>query len=86
MAPRVAEQEDWRRKYYDSVKAIDQEGRQSRAQLETLYKLVGRLCLAAQGQSPRMDDELMRLRNAVRKQVPFETLESMSQAISDIPA
>jgi diguanylate cyclase len=84
MAPRVAEQEDWRRKYYDSLKAVDEEGRQSRAQLETLYKLVGRLCLAAQGQSPRMDDELRRLRDAVRKHVPFGTLEPMSQAIADI--
>jgi len=84
MASRVAEQEDWRRKYYDSLKAVDQEGRQSRAQLEMLYKLVGRLCLVAQGQFPRMDDELRRLRDAVRKHVPFESLEPMSQAIADL--
>ena len=84
MAPRVAEQEDWRRKYYDSLKAVDQEGRQSRAQLEMLYKLVGRLCLVGQGQFPRMDDELRRLRDAVRKHVPFESLEPLSQAIADL--
>src|SRR5690606_7349693 len=55
-----------------------------RNQLETLYRLIGRLCLAAQGQSPRLDDQLQRLRDAVRRQVPFEELEPMSKAIADV--
>lgn len=78
-----AEQDDWRRKYYDSLKAVEQEGRQSRAQLETLYRLVSRLCVAAQGQSPRLDEDLQRLREAVRQAVPFEQLEPLGKSIAE---
>lgn len=82
MLSRLAEQDDWRRKYYDSLRAVEQEGRQSRAQLETLYRLVGRLCVAAQGQSPLLDDPLQRLREAVRQMVPVEQLEPLGKAIA----
>lgn len=78
----LAQQDDWRRKYYDSLKAVEQEGRQRRTQLETLYRLVARLCVAAQGQSPRLDDELLRLREAVRRMVPFEELEPLGDAVA----
>ena len=84
MLSRLADQDDWRRKYYDSIRAVEQEGRQSRAQLEVLYKLVGRLCLAAQGQAPRLDEQLQRLRDAVRRMVPFEELEPLGKAIADV--
>ncbi len=84
MSSRLAEQDDWRRKYYDSLKAVELEGHSNRVQLESLYKLVSRLCVAAQGQSPRLDEELNRLRDAVRRMVPFEQLEPMGKAIAEV--
>jgi diguanylate cyclase len=83
MLPGLAQQDDWRRKYYDSLKAVEQEGRQRRAQLQVLYRLVGRLCLAAQGQSAHLDEHLGRLRDAVRRMVPFEELEPLGEAVAD---
>lgn len=83
MVHRLAEQEEWRARYYDALRGFEKENRQVRDQLETLYKLVGRLCVAAQGQSPQLDAELKRLREAVRKQAPGEQLEPMYQALAD---
>jgi diguanylate cyclase len=83
MVHRLAEQEEWRARYYDALRGFEQENRQVRDQLETLYKLVGRLCVAAQGQSPQLDAELKRLRDAVRKQAPGEQLEPMYEALAD---
>lgn len=83
MVSRAAEQDDWRRKYFDSLRAAEHEERGYRVQLQLLYKLVGRLCLAAQGQSPRLDQELKRLRDAVRRELPAEQFEPMSQGIAD---
>lgn len=83
MVHRLAEQEEWRARYYDALRGFEQENRHVRDQLETLYKLVGRLCVAAQGQSPQLDAELKRLRDAVRKQVPGQQLEPMYDALAD---
>src|SRR5262245_49268893 len=83
MVSRPAEQEDWRRKYYDSVKAIEDEERQFRSQLRVMYKLVGRLCLAAQGQSPRLDQELARLKDGIRREAPGDHLDKLGQGIAD---
>jgi diguanylate cyclase len=79
----LAEQEDWRKKYFDSIRNVEADERQFRSQLRIMYKLVGRLCLAAQGQSPRLDQELMRLKDAVRNQAPHEHLEKLGQSITD---
>jgi diguanylate cyclase len=56
---------------------------QFRDRQQSLYKLVGRLCLAAQGQSARLDQELSRLKESVRREVAPEQLEPLGQAIAD---
>jgi diguanylate cyclase len=83
MSQRFAEQEDWRRKYSDALRAFEQESRLTQAQLDTLQKLVARLCVAAQGQSPRLDAELKRLKDAIRKDFTGQQLEPFSQAVAD---
>jgi diguanylate cyclase len=80
---KAAETEDWRRKYFDSLREMEQEERQFRAQLAGLRRLVNRLCAAAQGQSPRLDQELQRLKDAVRREVGENELEPLGQAIAD---
>jgi diguanylate cyclase len=82
MVHRLAEQEEWRGKYYDALRGFEHESRQVRGQLDTLCKLVGRLCVAAQGQSPLLDAELRRLRDAVRREVSGEQLEPMYEALA----
>jgi diguanylate cyclase len=79
----ATEKEDWRRKYLDSLRAIDRDERLFRDQLQVVYKLVGRLCVAAQGQSPRLDQELKKLKDAVRGNPDPEALEPLGQAVTD---
>jgi diguanylate cyclase len=79
----AADTEDWRKKYLDSLRSMERDERQYKDQQQSLYKLVGRLCLAAKGQSPRLDQELNRLKDLVRREVAPEQLEPMGQAIAD---
>ena len=79
----AAQQEDWRRKYFDSIAAIESEARQYTGQIRVLYRLIGRLCAAAQGQSPKIDAELRRLKDAVRKEARAEDLEPFSDSIAE---
>jgi diguanylate cyclase len=80
----AAENEDWRRKYFDSVRAVEQDERRYREQLQTLRKLVSRLCLAAQEQSPRLDAELRKLKEAIgHDPVQPAELEKIGGAITD---
>ncbi|MEJ0098335.1 MAG: GGDEF domain-containing protein [Pseudomonadota bacterium] len=81
--PPAAQQEDWRRKYFDSIGAIEEEARQYRKQQGILYKLITRLCAAGQGQSPRIDSELRRLRDSVRREAGVEELEPFGEAIAE---
>jgi hypothetical protein len=83
MVHKFAEQEDWRSKYSESLRAFEQEERRNRVQLQTLHKLVNRLCLAAEGQSRRLDQELDRLKAAIRKDAPGDQLDQVGQAIAD---
>ncbi|MGC4030086.1 MAG: diguanylate cyclase [Steroidobacteraceae bacterium] len=73
--------EDWRRKYFDSIRAIEQEARQFRDLETMLRRLVGRLCVVAQGQAPRLDDELRQLGEAARSNADIQALEVLSQRL-----
>ncbi len=83
MAYRLTERDDWRTKYYEALRGFEAEGRQVRDQLQMVQGLVGRLCLAAQGQSPRLDQELKRLRDAVARGAPAEQLEPLGLALAE---
>lgn len=75
--------EDWRRKYFDSLKALEDESRQSKADQQALFGLVNHLCAAARGQSPALDAVLRRLREAVRQEARAPQLESLSLEVAD---
>jgi diguanylate cyclase len=81
-------QQDWRRKYFDSIRAIEEEARQHRVRLQVLYRLAGRLCSAAHGQSSRLDAHLKLLREALRREAEPGELdalgESLAEAVRDI--
>jgi diguanylate cyclase len=79
----AAQPEDWRRKYFDSIAAIEDEARQYKARQQLLYRLVSRLCAAAQGQAPAIDAELKRLRDAIRREARVEELEPLSESLAE---
>src|SRR5688500_8009575 len=74
---------DWRKKYFDSVESLEREQQQFRALEASLKRIAGRLCTAALGQSPRLDDQLKRLQNAIRRDVSIDELEKMTPALSE---
>lgn len=74
---------DWRKKYFDSLESLEREQQQFRALEAALKRIAGRLCTAALGQSPRLDDELKRLQNAIRRDVSTEELDKMTPALSE---
>lgn len=79
----AADTEDWRKRYLDSLKSMDREERQTRDRQHALLRLVEQLCAAAQGKSPRLDQELNRLRESVHRDLAPEQLEPLRQAIAD---
>lgn len=83
MAPVAQQQEDWRRKYFDSLKAIEDEARRYRNDQRVLHQLIGRLCAASSGQSPLLDAVLKSLRDALRREAPGEEIAPLSEAVSD---
>lgn len=74
---------DWRKKYFDSLESLEREQQQFRTLEASLKRIAGRLCTAALGQSPRLDDQLKRLQNAIRRDVSTEELEKMTPALSE---
>lgn len=71
------------RKYQETLRSLERDERLLRAREQVLRWLVGRLCLAAHGQSPRLDAALNKLKNSVIKgQVEVDQLETMGNEIA----
>ncbi|HMA12506.1 MAG TPA: diguanylate cyclase [Steroidobacteraceae bacterium] len=78
----AAQDEERLRKYQESLRILERDEKLLRAREQELRRLVGRLCLAAQGQSPGLDSALGRLRNAVRGEVEVSQLESLGSDVA----
>lgn len=74
---------DWRKKYFDSLESLEREQQQFRALEASLKRIAGRLCTAALGQSSRLDEQLKRLQNSIRRDVSTEELDKMTPALSE---
>jgi diguanylate cyclase len=74
---------DWRKKYFDGLESLEREQQQFRALEAALKRIAGRLCTAALGQSPRLDEQLKRLQTAIRRDVSTEELDKMTPALSE---
>jgi len=73
---------DMRQKYLDALERLEQ-GEARWARLENVLRLtVGRLCLAARGRDVRLDSELRRLAELVRRQPEPEEIESSLEPLS----
>ncbi len=71
------ETDPWKRKYFDALRALEQEERGFRSLEAVLRRIVNRLCFAALGQSPTLDAELRRLTDAMRKKAGESELERL---------
>ncbi|MDY6948367.1 MAG: diguanylate cyclase [Pseudomonadota bacterium] len=75
--------EKWRRKYFDSLEKLDGEQQQFRALETVLKRLVSRLCTAALGQAPQLDEQVRKLQSVVRREATIAELEKITPALTD---
>lgn len=75
--------EDWRKKYFDSLRSLESEEQRFRVMEAALKRLAGRLCIAALGQSPRLDAELKKLQAVMRREVTSDELEQLIPTLTD---
>jgi diguanylate cyclase len=82
----AADNKDWRQKYTALVHSLEAEEQQHQAQLQSLRRLLSRLCLLGQGQSPELDHCLQQLKALLARDgcdsAAFEALhEKLAQAL-----
>jgi len=75
--------EDWRKKYFSSLRSLESEEQRFRAMEATLKRLAGRLCIAALGQSSQLDAELKKLQALMRREVTSDELELLTPALTE---
>jgi diguanylate cyclase len=75
--------EKWRKKYFDSLSTLESEQQQFRALEAALKRLIGRLCTAALGQAPKLDEQIRHLQAVVRREVGTEEIEKLTPALTD---
>jgi diguanylate cyclase len=73
----------WRTKYYDSLDRLEEQQLQFRAMEAALKRLVGRLCTAALGLAPPLDEQLRKLQAVIRRETTAEELEKLTPALTD---
>lgn len=73
----------WRTKYYDSLGRLEEQQLQFRALETALKRLVGRLCTAALGLAPSLDEQLRKLQAVIRRETTAEELEKLTPALTE---
>jgi len=79
----AADNDNWRKKYFDNLAQLEKEQQQFRVSEVSLKRLVGRLCTAALGQSPKLDEQLKKLQTSIRRDASVEELEKFTPALSE---
>ncbi len=78
-----ADTDQWKKKYFDALRSLEQEERGFRSLEALLRRIVNRLCFAAMGQTPALDAELRRLTEAMRKKAEEGELERLFVPLTD---
>ncbi|HTQ98999.1 MAG TPA: diguanylate cyclase [Candidatus Acidoferrum sp.] len=71
--PTDTDGKDWRRKYSEVVRTMEEEERLYRDQLQTLKRLIAKLCLIGNGQSSELDAALARLKDVIASESATST-------------
>jgi diguanylate cyclase len=82
LPPPVPEIADWKQKYRDSLLEMESEEQRWRQIEQALRRLVGRLCAAAMGVDPQLDDELVALAAANRRNADAAELERLAASLT----
>ena len=78
----MSEAADWKQKYRDSLIEMEAEEVRWRHVEQVLRRLVGRLCAAGMGVNPRLDDELIALAAANRRNADAEELARRAESLT----
>jgi diguanylate cyclase len=78
----VPDTPDWKQKYRDSLLEIEAEEQRWRQVEQALRRLVGRLCAAGMGVDPQLDDELIALAAANRRNAAAAELEKLAESLT----
>jgi len=81
--PESKGEQDWRKKYFDSLESLEKEQQQFRVMETVLKRLTARLCTASMGQAPQLDDELKKLQIAIRRESTSDDLEKITVSLTD---
>lgn len=82
----MSEITDWKQKYRDSLLEMEAEEKRWREVERQLRRLIGRLCAAAMGVDPQLDDELTELAAANRRNAEASELERLAQSLTSAVA
>jgi diguanylate cyclase len=80
---RAAEAEHWKRRCLDELEQFETRQQQWARADELLRKTVSRLALAADGQDEHLDEQLRKLRDAIRDRVTDQQLQVVIDAVSE---
>jgi diguanylate cyclase len=78
----VSDSTEWKQKYRDSLIEMEAEEVRWRQVEQVLRRLVGRLCAAGMGVDPQLDDELMALAAANRRNADAEELGRLAESLT----
>ena len=78
----MSETADWKQKYRDSLVEMEAEEVRWRHVEQVLRRLVGRLCAAGMGVNPRLDDELIALAAANRRNADADALARLAESLT----
>jgi diguanylate cyclase len=78
----VSDNVDWKQKYRDSLIEMEAEEAGWRQAEQVLRRLVGRLCAAGMGVNPRLDDELIGLAAANRRNADADELARLADSLT----
>lgn len=78
----MPETADWKQKYRDSLLEMESEEKRWRQTEQALRRLVGRLCAAGMGVDPQLDDELVALAAANRRNADAAELERLASSLT----
>lgn len=77
------ELEQWRSKYYDGLAQLDHKEKEWRQTENVLRQCISRLTLAADSSDRELNQQLDKLRNAIRKNTGSAELETLIQSLSE---
>jgi len=78
----MSETADWKQKYRDSLVEMEAEEVRWRNVEQVLRRLVGRLCAAGMGVNPQLDDELIALAAANRRNADADELARLAESLT----